>query len=269
VYFLYWIVTPPSGVFLWKIMIRERLHMVVNKDRLFTPTRGVVVEAHPDDVAMARVSAALTQNGVGLSIVTFTDGAGRNLVKYPPDELAKKRWEESRASAAILGAAEVYNAQLPDGQLRHNQADAVTFLSDVIVETLPDFIIAPHPGDAHEDHVAASLISRLVAGTEIPVYWMDTINGLDSDGQILDPTHRVVLSQKVARQEIRAYRANKSQTTHLPPAEMRDVYAVINMSQRRGREQNAKHAGVLFKDLSANQRDPIGVIFQRSNLRNS
>src|SRR6185369_16522318 len=88
----------------------------------------------------------------------------------------------------------------------------------------------------------------------------DTITGIGRDGQLIVPTHHIRLSRRSARRENKGYKRNRSQVTELPLDEMRDVHAVLAMSQRRGREIGVSHATVLLKEISGNSADPIAEI---------
>lgn len=219
-------------------MSKERLHVVTNPDKLFASKKGVVVEAHADDKAMGVDVGALT-------IVTLTNGAARNVANYTPEQLRIQRINEGIRSVEIMGGTQIYYGDLPDGELLHYQKDARIFLSEVVEKTQPDFLIAPHPDDPHVDHAIAAEVTKAVAEDVIPIYFMDTITGNDKNGQQIVPTHYIPLSQRAIRKRNRAYLANESQVTNLPPHELRDVHAVLRMPRRRGREIGEKFAGVL------------------------
>ena len=243
-------------------MNTERLHAVTNSKKLLVARRGLIIEAHPDDAKMGNLNAALSKAGVGLTFVTLTDGAGRKLPSYTPEELARVRWQESIAAVTLLQGAEVYNARFPDGLLGQYKEHAVNFVKDVIQQTEFEFIVVPHPNDPHPDHSAAAGIADVVSGNEIPVYWMDTINGQDEAGNQIEPTHVFGLSQRAVRLEKRSYRMHRSQVHNLPPDEMRKVHEVLDMTHRRGKEFRVRHAAVLVQDLSKNSKDPIRDILE-------
>lgn len=239
----------------------ERLHIITNKKKLQLPIRGILVEAHPDDAAMAMIDHALAEKGVGLTIATFTDGAARILPHFTSEELRLERRKESPKSGKISGAAQVMGADLPDGKLSEYQEEGKAFLNEIIAETHPHFLIAPHPGDPHPDHAIAGEITRLIAGGDLPVYFMDTITGKDKDSNDIVPTHVIPLSRRNIRKRRKAYLAHKSQVFGLPEDEQQAVQSVLDMPKRRGEEFGIPTAGVLIKDTIHETTDPVTKIF--------
>ncbi len=254
--------TPPSGVFLClENMSREILHVVTNRKRLDAPVRGLVVEAHADDRKMANIAVALANQGVGVSVATATDNSARDLAAYTPEALAKIRWDESTDHARIVNAAQVFQRNLPDGKLQNHHLEAEEFLRLIVAMIQPDFVIAPNLHDPHPDHAAAYRATLAAVEDSIPLYGMDTITGEDREGRLVVPTHYIRLSRRSARLENYAYKdGNTSQTTNIPPYEMRDVHAVLAMSKRRGREIGFPHATILVKEKTGNTDDPIAEI---------
>ncbi len=242
-------------------MERQRFHVVTNREMLISQRKGIVVEAHPDDHIMATVNEKLVQSGVGLSVATFTDGAARAPERVELQKMRALRRRESPRSVREMGGAQVYGADLPDGKLTDFQEEGCAFLRDIIGKTEPQFIIAPNPEDPHSDHSAAAEIVREVAG-EIPVYYMDTIRGVDKNGNIISPTHYVTLSQENVEKRKRSYFANKSQITNNPPDEEREIQAVVAMTERRGHEVHIPHAGVLIQDRFGFVPDPISELLK-------
>jgi len=235
-------------------MNRERLHLITNQKMLSASVKVGVFEAHADDAIMFTGATTLAQKGVGLSIATLTDGSARNLESITPEELRSMRRRESPNSVKIMGGAQVFNADLPDGQLIDYQEEAEGFLAKVIKIVQPDFLIAPHPEDPHSDHRAAAEVSKAVAGNEIPLYFTDTITG---DG--IEPTYYFALSEEAEQQRRNAYLAHKSQVTKLPPNQMKEVHAVLSMTQRRGIEIGLPYAGVVVQ-FNHYLGDPLGEI---------
>jgi LmbE family N-acetylglucosaminyl deacetylase len=244
-------------------MNREILHVITNKKKLSASMRGIIVEAHPDDTAMAMLDSALVKKDVGLTVATFTDGAARNLPRYTPEKLREERRKESPKSLKILGAAQVFGADLPDGELIIHQEQAREFLADVIARVKPNFLIAPHPEDTHVDHATAGMITKEIAGG-IPVYFMDTITGKDRHDNLIFPTHVAPLSRRDIRIRRRSYLAHKSQVLWLPAEERQAVQEVLAMPQRRGKEFDMRNTGILVKDMSYISSDPIAEIFQKN-----
>lgn len=243
-------------------MNRELLHHVVDTRKLGAPRRGILVEAHADDRTMARVTAALAQQDIALTIVTLTDGSARNVPQYTPEQLTNVRWDESKAHAEIVNAAQVFQSDIPDGQLPRYLSDAKSILQGIMDTVKPDFVIAPHPEDQHQDHAAAYEVARAVVGDIIPLYATDTISGRDRMGRVVVPTHYIVLPRRTAQRENRGYLANMSQVSGIPPHEIRDVHAVLGMTRRRGKEMGIAHAAALIHTANTD-RDPISSLFGR------
>ncbi len=88
---------------------------------------------------------------------------------------ASGRGAEARAAArAISATAAVEVHDLPDGRFPAHWATAKDLLQSLRARCTPDVILAPHPGDAHQDHrLLAELVPQvwrnvLVLGYEIP-----------------------------------------------------------------------------------------------------
>jgi len=234
--------------------------------------RGLVVEAHPDDRMMAEgIDGAAVRKGVGMTVVTLTDGGARQFPNIMEGEwsfeawqrLPQLRWQESIASVKILNGDEVYNVGIPDGELSSSQPEAIVVLSEIILKLKPAFIIAPHPGDPHPDHSSAYEVASAAANGEIPVYAMDTIMGLDRYGNFIIPTHYVPLSRREDRRRNRGFDAHATQVKNLQPEDRRNVDRVKGMTRRRGRDIGVPFAGSLVFDATSHNSDPIAEIFTK------
>lgn len=243
------------------------LHSVVNHDVSPIGVRATVVEAHPDDFAMSRLTRTLTEAGVTVSIATATDGAARGTAGYTPKELAAARWDESQRSAKLLGVREVFNAKLPDGQLSAFTGEGQAFLEEVTERTDPDFVIVTHFADPHPDHSAAAEITQKVAvDADFSLYYMDTISGKDKDGELIVPTDYFYVTWWAAYLEQIAYLANETQTQNLPAHEWQDVHNVLTMTERRGTERGVKNAAVTIFDASLQRPDHIRGLLAEQRL---
>lgn len=232
----------------------ERLHVVTNEEMLSASLQGGIIEAHPDDWVMFGA-----QKSMGLTVITLTDGAARNLPDYSAESLKNQRKAESIRSNRIAGHAQLYAYDLPDGSLEEYTDEATGFVSDVVEDNKLQFLIAPHPRDPHADHEAAARIATLAANDEIPVYYMDTISGKDKYGYAVQPSHYLPLTRNEVRRRKRGYLANESQTQGIPSQEMRDVFSVFDMPKRRGQDIGVPFATSLLKDGSSTT-DPLGEI---------
>lgn len=82
--------------------------------------RALAVMAHPDDMEYggAAAVAAWTRAGKQVTYLLLTKGEA-GIDSLPPDECARVRVEEQRASAAIVGVDEVEFLDHPDGVLEY------------------------------------------------------------------------------------------------------------------------------------------------------
>jgi len=213
---------------------------------------GLTDEAHTDDMFMGRVTNVLSKHRTKMRVLTHSNGDARDINGYTPEELAQQRLKEGKVSHRIVGVYDSYNAQLPDGQLSNYENEGKAVLHDLVVFEKPDFIIVPHPLDPHPDHASVARQAREIAVFHrIPLYYMNTISGRGSDGSLIIPTHRFKLTRGESRREKRGYRANITQTTNLPKAEIRDVYTVLGMT-------GTNNVTSLIHDTDVMRSDPIG-----------
>jgi LmbE family N-acetylglucosaminyl deacetylase len=122
-----------------------------------SPPRVLVIGAHPDDcdIKAGGTSAQWCALGHVVKFVSLTNGdAGHQTLRGP--ELARRRREEARAAAAVIGAT--YDVlDHPDGQLD----DRLAYRHEVIrlMRTFrPDLVIAHRSTDYHPDHRFAGLL---------------------------------------------------------------------------------------------------------------
>jgi LmbE family N-acetylglucosaminyl deacetylase len=82
--------------------------------------RGLVVMAHPDDMEYGGAAAVAAWTGAGKDVryVLVTKGEA-GIDSLPPDECARVRVDEQRASAAIVGVDEVEFLDHRDGMLEY------------------------------------------------------------------------------------------------------------------------------------------------------
>jgi LmbE family N-acetylglucosaminyl deacetylase len=241
------------------------LHHIFDSEQPKVGLTGVLVEAHHDDIAQFRLTKHLASQGVTLKVITLTKSDQRGLKNYTPEQLDLKRWHEGVAQNSLAGAKEMHRIGLPDGLLDNHIHTAAEFLSEMSEGA--NFFVAPHLLDPHPDHRAAHETALEAAGSEIPVYGMDTITGFDMYGDLLVPDRYAVLSMGEARREKKMYKANNSQVEDLPLHERRDMFNVLGMTRRRGEQFRVPHAAVIFDPLNTNN-DPLGeiVAFKAASL---
>lgn len=155
--------------------------------------RGVLaLGAHPDDVEIGCGGTLLTLArrwpGLPVTVVVLTGTAERE--------------QEARTAASLFLAGcevDVLTADLPDGRLPSVWGTVKQHLEDVAADRAVDVILAPRPGDAHQDHrLVAELVptvwrDHLVLGYEIPKW----------DGDLGRPVGYVPLTEEVARDKVR------------------------------------------------------------------
>jgi LmbE family N-acetylglucosaminyl deacetylase len=246
---------------------REIFQAVIDNDKAAADTKGIIVEAHPDDAALAEaIDIKLARKGVGITIVTFTDGSARRLDGFNPRQLALKRREESILSAKKSEAARVIHVGYPDSQLEQYQGDATEVFSEILKSIQPDFIIAPHRFDPHEDHSSANKIAK-AAGGDLPFYSMDTITMKDTYGEAIIPTHYFYVSAEEKQIRDEAYLLHESQVRGLPLHQMKDVESVLTLPQRRGEKVGLQYAGILVQESDGKFGDPIADRLQNDIIR--
>lgn len=114
--------------------------------------RVAVFGAHPDDqeLGMGGTVARLASCGHSVTLVDLTDG------EPTPFGTREIRAAESKRAAEILGALRM-QLGLTNRQVVNDLASRAVVAS-AIRRLRPDLIFAPHPTDAHPDHVAASAL---------------------------------------------------------------------------------------------------------------
>ncbi len=113
----------------------------------------VIVAPHPDDaeLGMGGTIARLVAEGHDVLVVDLTDG------EPTPKGSPSKRASETAAATAILGCRRL-NLGLPNRRLEHTLA-ARHALAEVLRLNRCELLFAPHPDDAHPDHLAATRIA--------------------------------------------------------------------------------------------------------------
>jgi LmbE family N-acetylglucosaminyl deacetylase len=155
------------------------------------PPSVLALGAHPDDVEIAAGGTLLTMAGrhPGLRVryVLLTGG---------PERQAEAR---AAARAFTPGAdLDVELHDLPDGRLPGVYAQVKEALEAVARSFSPDVILAPSPGDAHQDHrtvgelIPTAFRDHVVLSYEIPKW----------DGDLARPNAYFPLADDVARLKV-------------------------------------------------------------------
>ena len=187
--------------------------------------RIVSIHAHPDDaeILAGGTLAHLAARGHQITIVTMTPGDCGS-IEYGADEIAVMRRKEAAAAAALIGASYLC-AEFRDLTI-FNDDPSRRRVTNLIRSLTPDVILTSAPSDYHCDHEATSLLVRDACfGVSCPnysagdaatmnniphVYFMDSVEGRDRDGQPVKPDFCVdVQSTFVKKREMLAAHASQ------------------------------------------------------------
>lgn len=123
----------------------------------------LAVFAHPDDETLAAgaLLAKLAAAGVDTHLVTATAGEGgwKGSPRPAPAEIARRREEELRAAAQVLGVRTVRVLGFPDGKVEQAPEEtAVAMIAARIREVRPAAVLTFGPDGitGHPDHAAVS-----------------------------------------------------------------------------------------------------------------
>ncbi len=157
------------------------------------PKRILAVGAHPDDIEIlaAGTLARCRARGDEVVICVATNG-NMGSMHTAPEELARIRESEARASAAIIGAELVWLGY-PDEFLYHDHETRMRFI-EMVRAARPDVILTHAPNDYHMDHRIVSelvFVSSFIGAVPnvkspspvhaciAPIYYLDTLAGVD------------------------------------------------------------------------------------------
>jgi LmbE family N-acetylglucosaminyl deacetylase len=193
----------------------------------------VVVGAHCDDIAIGAGGTllALCEANIGLKVDALVlSGGGTD-----------REGEERAALKAFCPGAEldVTVHKLPDGRLPAHWDEAKNALEDLRRRTEPDLVIAPHKGDAHQDHrglakmVPTVFRGHLVLGYEI-VKW---------DGDLGTPNAYQPLSEARAEKKVALLQQHYPSQRHRP---WYDKEAFLGLARIRGIECQNRYAEAFF-----------------------
>ena len=141
---------------------------LIGAPALRKPARGahlMVLAAHPDDETLGAggLIAAAAQDGASVEVIFATDGEASHpdSPTHSSNRLAvRRRAEASEAIARLDPHATVTFLGLPDGRLRHCQADLVQALAERLRPGC--LVVTPWRGDRHPDHEACAFATRTV-----------------------------------------------------------------------------------------------------------
>jgi LmbE family N-acetylglucosaminyl deacetylase len=199
---------------------------------LGTPASGrlavLAIGAHPDDIEIGAggtlLSLAASHPGLTVTYVVLTGSPERQL-------------EAQAAAAAFTPGAELTISlhDLPEGRLPAVWAQAKDVLEGVASGGRPDLILAPGPGDAHQDHRTIGQIvptvfrDQLCLSYEIPKW----------DGDLGRPTVYVPLTTDIARRKVELlHKCYPSQHNR----DWWDDEVFLGLARLRGMESRAPYA---------------------------
>jgi LmbE family N-acetylglucosaminyl deacetylase len=155
------------------------------------PLSVLALGAHPDDIEIAA-------GGTLLSLAERHPGLH---VRYVLMTGTQERQLEARAAARAFAPGaelEVELHDLPDGRLPAVWGQVKEILAVLARSVRPDVILAPSPGDAHQDHrtvgelVPTAFRDQLYLGYEVPKW----------DGDLARPNTYFPLSEEIARRKV-------------------------------------------------------------------
>ncbi|MBN1427079.1 MAG: PIG-L family deacetylase [Anaerolineae bacterium] len=124
--------------------------------------RVFAVAAHPDDIefTMAGTLILLAQVGYEIHYLTITNGSVGSKV-HGREEIIRIRREESRASAALLGA--IYHESLVDDIEIFYEKALLLRVAAIMRTVAPEILLTQSPSDYMEDHQNAARLAVTAA----------------------------------------------------------------------------------------------------------
>ena len=201
------------------------LHLAMPQDR---PLSVLAIGAHPDDIEIGAggilLSLAESQPGLRARYVVLTG-------------TPERRQEARNAARAFLPAADlvVDLHDLPEGRLPAVWGEVKEAIEEVAQTCSPDLIIAPGPGDAHQDHRTIAEIvptvfrDRLFLAYEVPKW----------DGDLGRPPVYFPLPDAVARRKVELLHKCFPSQRH---RDWWDDEVFLGLARLRGMECRARYA---------------------------
>ena len=174
--------------------------------------RILAIHAHPDDVEILAggTLALLARTEISLTICTMTPGDCGS-AEMGPSEISSIRRMEAATAAAMIGA-DYLCAEFRDLAIFNDDAGRRR-VTQILRETRPDIVITSNNPDYHCDHEATHALVRdacfgasapnyspgeFTAIDRIPhLYFMDSADGIDRDGNILRPEFVVDVAEVI------------------------------------------------------------------------
>ncbi len=174
--------------------------------------RILAIHAHPDDVEILAggTLALLARTEISLTICTMTPGDCGS-AELRPNEISSIRRMEAATAAAMIGA-DYLCAEFRDLAIFNDDAGRRR-VTQILRETRPDIVITSNNPDYHCDHEATHALVRdacfgasapnystgeFTAIDRIPhLYFMDSADGIDRDGNPLRPEFVVDVAEVI------------------------------------------------------------------------
>jgi mycothiol S-conjugate amidase len=120
--------------------------------------RILVFGAHPDDeFSMAGTMAKLAEAGVGVYVVTMTNGNEGYPRPEWRDRIVEMRREEAAAADKVLGVARRWILDIEDMGLTADKATVKQCIA-IVREVRPHAVFTHGPHDRHRDHLATHTV---------------------------------------------------------------------------------------------------------------
>lgn len=174
--------------------------------------RILAIHAHPDDVEILAggTLALLARTEISLTICTMTPGDCGS-AELGSDDISSLRRMEAATAAAMIGA-DYLCAEFRDLAIFNDDAGRRR-VTQILRETRPDIVITSNNPDYHCDHEATHALVRdacfgasapnystggFTAIDRIPhLYFMDSADGIDRDGNLLRPDFVVDVAEVI------------------------------------------------------------------------
>jgi LmbE family N-acetylglucosaminyl deacetylase len=197
--------------------------------------RVVALGAHCDDIAIGA-------GGTLLSVCAANPGLRVDALVLSGGGTAREDEERAALAAFCPGAdLRVTVLKLPDGRLPAHWDEAKSAVEELRARTDPDVLLAPHRGDAHQDHrglaeiVPTAFRDHLVLGYEI-VKW---------DGDLGRPSAYQPLTEEHAEAKVALLHEHYPSQRHRPWYD-REVF--LGLARLRGIECRARYAEAFHLD---------------------
>jgi len=218
--------------------------------------------AHPDDIEFLAAGTLVRlhrEAGCRIALATVTSGDCGS-VDHRPEQIQRIRYEEAKASAAVLDAE--YHCVGALDLLIQYDAPTLRRCTEIIRRVRPAIVITNSPQDYMVDHeITSQLVRTACFGAPIPnfftldanpaerldhvpyLYYADPIEGADSFGQPVEPGFLVDISNAIDQKE-RMLACHASQREWLRAHHGVDQY-IISMKQwsaKRGQQIGVAYA---------------------------